>query len=80
HVVDRPDVEAPRGVELTGTNGETTTQHPPNILLEVPILRSDRPGIKECQATIKPKIDNGSRPLSGSQTATCRQEQRFLTV
>ena len=23
HVVDRPDVEAPRGVEPTGTNGRT---------------------------------------------------------
>ena len=29
HVVDRPDVEAPRGVELTGTNGrKAITQTP----------------------------------------------------
>lgn len=29
HVVDRPDVEAPRGVEPTGTNGEKAITHPP---------------------------------------------------
>ena len=30
HMVDRPDVEAPQGVELTGTNSRTATHTPPH--------------------------------------------------
>lgn len=68
HVVDRPDVEAPRGVELTGTNGRKATSHPSPWEGAVRTIRqtAGRQGaLFRSDTAIKHET---TRPLAGSQT------------
>ena len=64
HVVDRPDVEALRGVELTGTNGRV--RH--SILRYDPGGHAGQHGAQSFTAI--DVTDITSRPLAGSRTAT----------
>lgn len=76
HVVDRPDVEAPRGVEPTGTNGRTRHTFQPFPLWWVgsrPVVVSfvGWQGALFLVVTMTIPVKRFcSRPLSGSRTAT----------
>ncbi len=66
HVVDRPDVEAPQGVEPTGTNSRTATPH------DHPVRGGKNKHHSDDRET--PCTSHGSflqsRPLSGPQPTT----------
>ena len=73
-MVDRPDVEAPRGVKPTGTNGrEATHIHTPGRR-----VAQDPAGPREGAQGARPHTRTISqqqpRPLSGPRTATRRRE------
>ena len=53
HVVDRPDVEAPRGVELTGTNGRGAIYHAPTAACGIP---GDRERMVTKRGTTKHRV------------------------
>ncbi len=76
HVVDRPDVEAPRGVEPTGTNGrEATHIHTPARVCGAGPGRAPRRRTGSTVLTRARSVNsNESRPLSGPRTATRRRE------
>ncbi len=69
-MVDRPDVEAPRGVELTGTNSRKAITLPLHrgtwdpMALMVPRRRG--------AWMVTDRSRSCARPLSGSRAATCR--------
>lgn len=75
-MVDRPDVEAPQGVEPTGTNGETrhTTHHP---------MVGGHHHSEDCAkhtrhgTTVRDRRTTDKRPPSGPQPANHRETHGF---
>ena len=71
HVFDRPEVEAPRGVEPTGTNGRRRHSSPfPPVWGWVRVFAAA--GLLATRSVVPVVTKRCSRPLAGSRTVTAR--------